>query len=200
MRRPDPDHAPRVVAGRFRGRALLVAEGRVTRPVRALVRRSLFDSLQGELADARWLDLFAGSGAFGIEALSRGAAHATFFEAGREGARCLAENLARLGLAPPEALLVTRRLPGALHEAPPAAASYHYISLDPPFADMRDGDALRALVDGLAAAGRGGWFAPEALLLWEEPVDAAAPVPAGFRLESERAYGVSRVRRLRFAP
>src|SRR5262247_3722461 len=101
MRRPDPDHAPRILAGRFRGRALLVPEGRVTRPVRALVRRSLFDSLQGELEEARWLDLFAGSGSFGLEALSRGAAHATFVEAGLEGVRCLRENLARFGLTEP---------------------------------------------------------------------------------------------------
>jgi len=200
LRRPDPERAPRVLAGRFRGRALLVPSGRVTRPVRALVRRSLFDSLQVELADSAWLDLFAGSGSFGIEALSRGASHATFIEAGREGATCLRENLARLGLAPPEAVLLTTRLPDALHAAPPSgSAPYDFVSLDPPFATMRDGDLLRALVDGLAGAGRNGWFRAGALLLWEEPADAEERVPEGFRVETARGYGVSRVRRLRFS-
>src|SRR5688572_11526808 len=70
MRRPDPERAPRILSGRFRGRALLVPEGLVTRPVRALVRRSLFDSLQRDVVGKHWLDLFAGSGSFGIEALS----------------------------------------------------------------------------------------------------------------------------------
>src|SRR5262249_23653143 len=122
LSRPDRDRAPRILAGRFRGRALLVPEGRVTRPVRALVRRSLFDSLQGEIAGSRWLDLFAGSGAFGIEALSRDAAHATFVESGREGVRCLRENLARLGLAPPRALLLVERLPDLLLRPAPEGA------------------------------------------------------------------------------
>jgi 16S rRNA (guanine966-N2)-methyltransferase len=199
MRRPDPERAPRVIAGRFRGRALLVPEGRVTRPVRTRVRRSLFDSLQAEIADTSWLDLFAGSGSFGIEALSRGATHATFVEAGREGGTCLRENLARLGLAPPAAVLLPTRLPGLLHGPPPAiGAPYHYVSLDPPFAMMRDGDLLDALVDGLASAARAGWFRPGALLLWEEPSDSEERVPEGFRLESARLFGVSRVRRLRF--
>jgi 16S rRNA (guanine966-N2)-methyltransferase len=198
--RPDRDRAPRILAGRFRGRALLVPEGRVTRPVRALVRRSLFDSLQAEIAGSRWLDLFAGSGSFGIEALSRDAAHTTFVEAGREGIRCLRENLARLGLAPPQALLVTERLPDLLLRPPPAGAGSHdFVALDPPFPLMRDGNLRAQLVAALAAAGGLGWFAPGCELLWEEPVEVADPVPAGFVLESRRDHGVSRVRRMRFS-
>ncbi len=201
MRRPDPDHAPRILAGRLRGRALLVPEGRVTRPVRALVRRSLFDSLQTELEGSRWLDLFAGSGSFGIEALSRGAVHATFVEAGPQGIRCLRENLARLDLHEPEATLSTGRLPELLMTPPPAAAPFDFVALDPPFAMGRSGDDLARLVAGLAAGGRGGWFRSGALLLWEEPTDAAAPLPAGFIEEGRRDYGTtSRVRRLRFQP
>jgi len=197
MRRPDPDYAPRILAGRFRGRALLVPSGRVTRPVRALVRRSIFDSLLMEFEGGRWLDLFAGSGSFGIEALSRGAAHATFVESGREGVRCLRENLAKLALRPEEATLLAAELPGVLLQPPPAAP-YDFISLDPPFVLSREGDHLKALVSALGAAGAAGWWSPDALLLWEEPSDAPAPVPVGFAEEQCRSYGTSRVRRLRF--
>lgn len=199
MRRPDPDRAPRILAGRFRGRALLVPEGRVTRPVRALVRRSLFDSLQADLEGCAWLDLFAGSGAFGLEALSRGAAYATFVESGPEGIRCLRETLSRFGLAPPQALLLTDRLPDLLLGPPPqGAVPYDFVSLDPPFALMRDGEGLRALTAALGAAGRSGWFRPGCLLAWEEPADAPDPVPEQFSVEELRGYGTSRVRRLRF--
>jgi 16S rRNA (guanine966-N2)-methyltransferase len=200
MRRPDPDRAPRILAGRFRGRALLVPEGRVTRPVRALVRRSLFDALQDAVAGATWLDLFAGSGAFGIEALSRGAAQATFVEAGREGVRCLGENLARLGLAPPDAVVLTTPLPGLLTRPPPAdCGPFDFVSLDPPFAWMREADRLAPLVDALAQAGRKGWLHRGCELIWEEPADAADPVPEGFVVEGRKEHGVSRVRRLRWS-
>jgi 16S rRNA (guanine966-N2)-methyltransferase len=200
MRRPDPERAPRILAGRFRGRALLVPEGRVTRPVRALVRRSLFDSLQQQVVGARWLDLFAGSGSFGIEALSRGAAHATFVEAGRDGIRCLRDNLERLGLAPPAAELLTGRLPELLHRPPPPGAPFDFVSLDPPFALVRAGDTRALLLAALTAAGRAGWWRPGALLCFEEPADAPAPVPEGFVEERRQEHGAtSRLRRLRFA-
>jgi len=195
--RPDSGRAPRILAGRFRGRALRVPSGRVTRPVRALVRRSIFDSLQAELEDSRWLDLYAGSGSFGLEALSRGAAHATFVEAGAEGARCLRENLERLGLAEGEATLLVARLPELLLQPPPAAAPYDFVALDPPFALCRSGDGLAGLVAALAAAGRRGWWRRGTLLVWEEPSDAPAPLPEGFTEEARREHGTSRVRRLR---
>ena len=201
MARPDRDGAPRILAGRFRGRALLVPEGRVTRPVRALVRRSIFDSLQYEIDGARWLDLFAGSGSFGIEALSRGAVHATFVEAGPEGLRCLRENLARLELGDGEATLVAARLPELLLRPPPGngpCAPYDFVSLDPPFAVCRQGEPRNALVIALGRAGGLGWWRPGALLLWEEPSDAPEPVPEGFDAEARRDHGTSRVRRLRF--
>lgn len=199
MKRPDPERSPRILGGRFRGRALFVADGLVTRPARALVRRSLFDSLQDAVVGARWLDLFAGSGAFGIEALSRGAVHATLVEAGREGIRCLRDNLERLALAPPEAELLTGRLPGLLHTPPPAGAPFDFISLDPPFAMVRSSDTRAELIAALAAAGPLGWWKPGALLIFEEPGDAPAPIPAGFEQEERREHGAtSRVRRLRY--
>ncbi|MSR46103.1 MAG: 16S rRNA (guanine(966)-N(2))-methyltransferase RsmD [Planctomycetes bacterium] len=199
MRRPDPDRSPRILAGRFRGRALFVPEGLVTRPVRALVRRSLFDSLQDAVVGARWLDLFAGSGSFGIEALSRGAVHATFVEAGREGVRCLRENLARLDLAPPAVELLTGLLPALLHQPPPPGAPFDFVTLDPPFALVRASDSRAALLGGLSAAGEAGWLRPGALLCFEEPADCPADMPAGYVEESRREHGkTSRMRRLRW--
>jgi 16S rRNA (guanine966-N2)-methyltransferase len=199
MRRPDPDRAPRILAGRFRGRALFVPEGCVTRPVRALVRRSLFDSLQADVVGSRWLDLFAGSGSFGIEALSRGAVHATFIEAGREGLRCLRENFGRLGLAPPEVELLANRLPERLHLAPPAGAPFQFIALDPPFPLVRASDRRAALHAALTAAGRIGWYDAGALLCYEEPAELTAELPDGFAEEVRREHGTtSRLRRLRW--
>jgi 16S rRNA (guanine966-N2)-methyltransferase len=186
-----------VLAGRFKGRALLVPEGLVTRPVRALVRRSIFDSLQGELEGARWLDLYAGSGSFGIEALSRGAMHATFVEAGARGVECLRANLEKLRLESDEAELLDARLPQLLTQPPPRGAPFDVVSMDPPFAISRTGDDLRELLLALRGAGALGWWRDGALLLWEEPADAAAPEVPGFELVDRREYGTSRVRRFR---
>src|SRR5262249_35989460 len=137
---------------------------------------------------------------FGIEALSRDAAHATFVESGREGVRCLRENLARLGLAPPRALLLVERLPDLLlRPAPEGAGPFDFVALDPPFPLMRDRDLRGRLVGALEEAGRLGWFRPGGELLWEEPADVADPIPAGFALESRKDHGVSRVRRMRFS-
>src|ERR671934_2307496 len=86
----------RVVAGRFGGRRLRAPRGRDTRPTSDRVREALF-SILGPMEDARVLDLFAGSGALGIEALSRGAAHATFVERDRAAADVIRRNLATVG-------------------------------------------------------------------------------------------------------
>ncbi len=92
----------RVIAGTARGRALKAPSGKdTTRPMMDIVKGSLFNMLDalGEIEDANTLDLFAGSGSLGIEALSRGAAHADFVEQNREACKVIAENVARLGFA-----------------------------------------------------------------------------------------------------
>ncbi len=91
----------RVVAGEFRGRKLVAPEGDTTRPTTDMVREAMFNSLQsmGIVDGAEVIDLFAGSGALGIEALSRGAAHCTFVEKDRAALAALRTNIAALGLA-----------------------------------------------------------------------------------------------------
>jgi len=193
------DRGPRILGGRFRGRQLTVPRGLVTRPARALVRRSVFDILQDGPVGAAWLDLYAGSGSFGIEALSRGARVATFVEGGRAGRACLQRNLQALGVPPAEAHLDPRRIPDLfLRGAPAAGAPFAFISMDPPFAVSRDPEQLARLVAGLGTAGERGWWTPAALLIWEEPADAPAPPVPGFAAEDRREYGTSRVRLLRF--
>src|SRR3954447_5924968 len=88
----------RIIAGEFRGRRLLAPEGDVTRPITDRVKQSLFDILMPVLPDARVYDCFAGTGSMGLESLSRGAAHVTFFEADRSASGRLRRNIETLAV------------------------------------------------------------------------------------------------------
>ncbi len=90
----------RVVGGTARGKSLLVVPGRGTRPILDRVKTALFDILRPRLAGMRLLDLFAGSGSVGIEALSQGAAHCTFIDLGRDAITTIKKNLDSTGFAP----------------------------------------------------------------------------------------------------
>ncbi len=178
----------RIVAGRFRGRPLAGVgkgdPGAHLRPTTDRVREALFNMLQGgrfgdPIEDARVLDLFAGTGALGLEALSRGAEHVTFVESGRKAQGLIRENVRTLGVGP-ETVLIGRdatRLPAADEPA-------SLIFLDPPY-----GKDLGARV--LAAAQGAGWVAPGALVVWEE--NAPQVAPEGFVALETRAYGDTHV-------
>ncbi|QPH55471.1 16S rRNA (guanine(966)-N(2))-methyltransferase RsmD [Pontivivens ytuae] len=182
----------RIVAGRFRGRALAALgkgdAGAQLRPTTDRVRESLFSVLGGHgvLEGARVLDLFAGTGALGLEALSRGAVHVTFVDDGAKAGQLLKRNIATLGVA--DETRVIRRDARRLFAAD---ATCDLVFLDPPY-----GRGLGA--PALAAAAAGGWIAEDALVVWEE----AAPqeVPAGFREVDRRAYGDTSVQLLRRDP
>ena len=88
----------RIIGGKFKGRLIKTPKGEKTRPTSAILRKAVFDICQNQITDARFLDLFAGSGAMGLEALSRGASHATFVERDKHSVSCLKENLALLNL------------------------------------------------------------------------------------------------------
>src|ERR1700758_5362053 len=113
----------RVIAGTLGGRRLKAPPGRATRPTSDRVREALF-SMLGELDGERVLDLFAGSGALGIEALSRGAARAVFVERGAAAGRVLRENLGSLGLGPERAELRREDAAAALRAAAAARETY----------------------------------------------------------------------------
>ena len=171
----------RIIGGTHRG--LRLAElgkgdaGAHLRPTPDRVRESLFNILAGHglPGAARVLDLFAGTGALGLEALSRGAVHCTFVESGRVGQRLIRENLAKARRVGDAALLTcdARRLP-------PAEAPAGLVFLDPPYGKALGGPAL-------ASAQAQGWIGPETLIVWEEaaPQD---PVP-GTALADRRRYG-----------
>ena len=188
---------PRITGGRFHGRRLFVPSSQVTRPARARVRRSVFDILAQTVAGTRWLDLYAGSGSLGLEALSRGAEFVAFVEAGKDGSRSLSRNLEELRVGEDEACMVRRRIP-QLFQQPAPGAPFDLVSMDPPFIVSREADSLKALCEGLSAAGRNGWWHSETRLIWEEPGRAPAPVPGGFEEVDRRDYGTSRVRFFRF--
>jgi 16S rRNA (guanine966-N2)-methyltransferase len=170
----------RVTGGTLRGRRLRAPRGAATRPTADRVRQSLFERLAG-LQGAAVLDLFAGTGALGIEALSRGAEQAVFVERARPALACLEANLAELGLAARSRLLRSD-VNAALRRLSRERQRFDLILLDPPYGAAELGEALREIV-------RGELLSPEGTLVletsWRHPPGDAA----GLRREDERRYG-----------
>jgi 16S rRNA (guanine966-N2)-methyltransferase len=169
----------RVIAGRLGGRRLQAPKGRVTRPTSDRVREALFAML-GELHGASVLDLFAGSGALGIEALSRGADRAVFVERDKSVARVLHANLAALGLEP-QAVEVRRcDAHAALRSARTRKETYDLIFIDPPYSQANDwGPELSAILPSL--------LRPAARIVVES--DRRTPLQLCLEVEQQRRYG-----------
>jgi 16S rRNA (guanine966-N2)-methyltransferase len=179
----------RIVGGSHRGRRLLAPIGDTVRPTSDRAREALFNILShGQFAaegvpliDAAVLDAFAGTGALGLEALSRGAASAAFIERDPEALAVLRKNVAALDEG-----ARARIRPGDATRPPRATAPCDIVFIDPPY---RSGLAATAL-SGLAAAG---WLAPEALVVVEIAAREDFLPLAGFTLEAERVYGAARL-------
>lgn len=154
----------RVIAGTARGVSIKAPAGRDVRPTLDRVREAVFNILAPRVPGARFLDLYAGSGAIGIEALSRGAAHATFVEADPANVRIIAENLAKTRLAD-RAACITAPLPAALRRV---RGPVDLVYADAPF-DRFDPLLL------LQALTRGTILAPDAWTLLEHPADRLPP-------------------------
>lgn len=159
----------RIVAGTLGGRRLATPSGRGTRPTADRVREALFNSLGTmlELPGARVADLYAGSGAVGFEALSRGCEHALFAESDPRAVAALRRNIATLGVAD-RARLATGTVERLLAAAPPAP--YDLVFADPPYALAAE--ALRAV---LAALAEYGWLADGALVVVERATRSGPP-------------------------
>ncbi|SEN32683.1 16S rRNA (guanine966-N2)-methyltransferase [Loktanella fryxellensis] len=175
----------RIIAGQHRGTHLVaVGDGDAAahlRPTTDRVRESLFNVLQGgrfgdPIRDARVLDLFAGTGALGLEALSRGASHVTFVDDGAVAQRLIAGNVAKMKRAADCTLLRCRA------DALPAGHPCDLVFIDPPYAQGMGLPALRA-------ARATGWITPGTLVVWEEA--AAQIAPQGFRAADSRRYGAT---------
>jgi 16S rRNA (guanine966-N2)-methyltransferase len=176
----------RVIAGEAGGRRLAVPDGRNTRPTSDRAREGLFAtivSLTGSLDGARVLDLYAGSGAVGLEALSRGAGHVLLVESGARAARVIRDNIAAIGL--PGAELVTDRVERVLARGPEDRGRYDVVFADPPYA--LPGDEVSAVLSALV---KQGWLAPGALVIVERAT-RSGPVswPDGFEPDRARRYG-----------
>lgn len=179
----------RVVAGTHGGRTLRTPPGSGTRPTSDRVREALFSALDARDAvrGARVLDLYAGSGALGLEALSRGAVSARLVESDRRAAATITANLASLGLTSGRVLPVT--VASALAGDPGPDDAADLVLVDPPY-DLAE-DALAAVLGRLAA----GWAAPGALVVVERSSRSPEPSwPAGLeRVGKPRRYGETTV-------
>ena len=179
----------RIVGGRHRGRRLIAPPGDTVRPTSDRAREALFNILShGHFAAAGLpfagkpvLDAFAGTGALGLEALSRGASAAVFIEIEREALAALRRNIAALG-EEDSAHVMT----GDATRPPRAIMRCAIAFLDPPY---RSGLAAPAL-SALAAAG---WLSEDALAVVEIAARESLPVPEGFSLIDERVYGAARL-------
>jgi 16S rRNA (guanine966-N2)-methyltransferase len=177
----------RVVGGRLKGRLIHAPASRAIRPTSERLRESIFDILAhrhaGAVEGARVVDLFAGSGALGIEALSRGAAFALFVDNGSEARALLRANVEALALGG-----VTRiwRADATRLGKAPAAAPFNLAFLDPPYDKGLTAPALAALCAG-------GWLAEGALVVVEEAASAEFAAPGALELVDERLYGDTRI-------
>jgi 16S rRNA (guanine966-N2)-methyltransferase len=179
----------RIVGGRHRGRRLLAPPGDTVRPTSDRAREALFNILShGRLAaggipfaGAAVLDAFAGTGALGLEALSRGAAEAVFFERDPEAIAFLRKNVATLGESARAQIM-----PYDATRPPRAGLRCALAFLDPPY---RSGVAAAAL-EAIEAAG---WLTPDALAVIELGAREQFELPAGFTLLDERVYGAARL-------
>jgi 16S rRNA (guanine966-N2)-methyltransferase len=182
----------RIVGGRFRGRSLQAPKSQAIRPTADRLRESVFNILAhaygDPVANARVLDLFAGTGALGLEALSRGARFVLFIDNAAEARGLIRANVDALGVG--GATKIFRRDAAALGPAGPVEP-FALVFLDPPYGQ---GLAERAL----ASARDGGWLMPGALVIVEEAADAQFAPPQGFAEEERRDYDDTQLIFLRF--
>lgn len=167
----------RIIGGAWRGRRLAFPEHTGLRPTPDRVRETVFNWLLPALPGARCLDLFAGSGAFGFEALSRGAARAVLVDNHAETVDALRANAARLTAQSAEIVQAD-----ALQWLRGPAAPFDIVFLDPPYASGLLGPALE-LLDSRA------WLKPRGLIYLEAPQDAALPLPASWQLQRSKTAG-----------
>ena len=182
----------RVIGGRLRGRNIAGPSTQAIRPTQDRLRESLFNILmhayENPMLDARVLDLYAGTGALGIEAVSRGAKFTLFVDNGSEARALLRDNVESLGLG--GVTKVYRRDasdPGPAHPVEP----FSLVFIDPPYRQKLAEKSLAALRDG-------GWLVPDALLVVEEAKDAEFTAPEGYEELERRAYDETEFTFLRY--
>jgi len=175
----------RIISGSAGGRRLRTPPGSSTRPTSDRVREALFSRLEhrGLLEDTRVLDLYAGSGALGLEAASRGAAEVVLVESQRGAAAAIHANIA--AVAHPAVRLVVDTVERTLGSGPPGGTPFDLVLLDPPY-DLTE-EALAAVLTALVERG---WLGPDAFVVVERSTRSPQPRwPAGLELSGEKRYG-----------
>jgi 16S rRNA (guanine966-N2)-methyltransferase len=180
----------RITGGTHRGRLLQTPKGKNTRPTSDRARQSVFNILRhaswhgGILEDATVLDVFAGTGALGLEALSQGASHAAFIESAPAALQACRQNIETLKEEGRTAVFAF----DATHPParPPHIAARTLVFLDPPYGGNLGAAALAALAEK-------GWLAENAVCVMEMSKKAPETIPPGFTLKDERAYGIAKI-------
>jgi 16S rRNA (guanine966-N2)-methyltransferase len=179
----------RLTGGTLRSRSVRTPSGRAVRPTPARVKEALFSILGPRIDGARVLDLYAGTGALGLEALSRGAAHATFVEAHRPTAGALRRTLAELALDDRATVL---GFP-AERAARTVEGRYDIVFADPPYAQAYPRETFAALRER-------GAIDPDSVLVYEHSASTPAPQDPAFRSERTSRYGAVALTFLKVAP
>jgi 16S rRNA (guanine966-N2)-methyltransferase len=180
----------RIIAGTLKGRRLAAPTWEGLRPTSDKLRETLFNVIAGRMENARFLDGFAGTGAVGLEALSRGAAHVTFIERDPRACRLIDQNAERCGVTGGYIIVrggfdekESRASRGSARRSPPGPLGpFDVIFLDPPYADPVINDAMRAAMT---------WLAPSGLLIVEHAARDPIAEPAGARLTRDLKSGDS---------
>jgi 16S rRNA (guanine966-N2)-methyltransferase len=189
----------RITGGKFGGRVLVAPEDDRVRPTSDKVRQAIFNVLRHRdfgsgfsLEGASAVDLFAGTGALGLEAISQGAAFALFVEGDVESRALIRRNVEALGLT--GATKIWRRDATSLGPMPAGSGGAFTLAfLDPPYGRGLGSKAIQGLGDG-------GWLASNAIVVVEGPKDEELLLPQTFAFLDDRSYGSTRVRFLRFHP
>lgn len=175
--------AMRIIAGEARGRTLFAPPGDHTRPTSDKIRGSLFNILNGYVSDSRVLDLFGGTGALALEALSRGAAHAVIVDSSRQAIEAIrrnAQSVLKEELSERALILKADYRSGI---ASVAGRQFDLVFLDPPYR------LLSAYADAVARLDQAGALSPEAIIVCEHRRGDALNMPEGFEIYDARNYG-----------
>lgn len=185
----------RIVAGLLGGRTLRAPPGTDTRPTQEKVRAAVFSSLAVFVPERRVLDLFAGSGALGLEAWSRGASHVEFVEYAPPALRTLKQNLSVLG-APPSFRVHNADALRLLETRSPSLP-FDLVLADPPYREARDGHYAKRIADLLALNAR---ISPGGVFVFETEGSDAPPSLPAWTLLRDRRYGKTRIWMWQFTP
>lgn len=180
----------RIIAGRFRSRLLQTPKGSSTRPTTGKLREAVFNICQSHIEGAQFLDLFAGSGAMGLEGLSRGASSAVFIDNNAEAVRCLRSNIDSLGVQD-QTTVINGDVLAKLKLLEKRGSSFDIIYVDPPYAMGVDGISYSEKI--LRSIDEGALLLPGGVLFIEESIEAA-PNPLNLKIlaiKKSRNFGHS---------